>query len=162
MKKKLSLKLLLLGVFVVFVGIILAESLIIKVKTTSLKKEPVFYSDTVAVLNNGEQVEKIGEQQGWYKVRTQKGQEGWLHSSAVQKKKFSLFAVNKQVKSTASAQEVALAGKGFNKQVEEKYKAKNPSVNFIAVDRMLKLIVTPRQLKSFLEKGKLGEFGGGQ
>ncbi len=70
--------------------------------------------------------------------------------------------MNKQVKSAASAEEVALAGKGFNKQVEEKYKANNPSVNFIAVDRMLKLKVTPRQLKSFLEKGKLGEFGGGQ
>lgn len=162
MKRKFSFKLLLLGVLIVFVIIVLAETLVIQVKTTNLKKEPVFYAETVAVLNNGEQVEKIGEQAGWYKVKTKNGREGWLHSSAVKKKKFSLFAMDKQVKSEASAEEVALAGKGFNKQVEEKYKANNPSISFVEVDKMLKLKVTPRQLKTFLEKGKLGEFGGRQ
>ena len=43
------------------------------------------------------------------------------------------------MKTQASASEVALAGKGFNKQVEDSYKAKHADANFAAVDRMLKI-----------------------
>lgn len=160
MKKYKLIRFLLLALLVVFVAIILAETLVVKVKTTNLRKEPVFYASTVAVLKAGDSVEKLSSQGGWYKVRTAQGQEGWLHSSAVQTKKFSLAALDKPVKSGATAEEVALAGKGFNKQVEDKYKANNPGISFAKVDQMLKLKVSSAQLKAFLQKGKLGEFGG--
>jgi len=160
MNKISRIKLLIAAILVVFVLVVLAETLIVKVKTTNLKKEPVFYSNTIVVLNAGDQVEKTGEQQGWYKVRTAKGVEGWLHSSAVQKKKFSLLALDKSVASETSAKEVSLAGKGFNKQVETQYKANNPAVSFVVVDKMVKLRVSTKQLVDFIKKGKLGEFGG--
>lgn len=160
MKNISRLKLLIAAILVVFVAVILAETLVVKVKTTNLKKEPVFYSSTIVVLNAGDQVEKIDEQQGWYKVRTDKGLAGWLHSSAVQEKKFSLLALDKSVASEASAKEVSLAGKGFNKQVEAQYKASNPAISFVVVDKMVKLRVSTKQLVDFIKKGKLGEFGG--
>ena len=160
MKRYLYFKHLLLALLVVFVAIALAETLVVKVKTTNLRKEPVFYASTVAVLKAGDSVEKLSSQGGWYKVRTPQGMEGWLHSSAVQTKKFSLSAMDKSVKPGATAEEVALAGKGFNKQVEGKYKANNPGISFAKVDQMLKLKVSSAQLKDFLKKGKLGEFGG--
>jgi len=58
--------------------------------------------------------------------------------------------------------EVALAAKGFNKQVEESYKTKHGEANFAAVDRMLQLKISPSVVEAFLRKGKLGEFGGGK
>lgn len=158
MKKPFRIELLLFAVLGVFVAVLLAETLVVKVRTTNMKKEPVFYAPTVAVLQAGAQVEKLGEQQGWYQVRTPKGLTGWLHSSAVQAKKMSLLPT--QARAGATASEVSLAGKGFNKQVEGKHKAGNPSLNYAAVDQMLKLEVTPAQLKAFLQKGRLGEFGG--
>lgn len=158
MKRPSRAQVLLIAVLAVFVAVLLAETLVVKVRTTNLKKEPVFYAPTVAVLQAGTQVEKIGEQQGWFQVRTPQGQTGWLHSSAVQAKKLSLLPT--QAKTGATAQEVSLAGKGFNKQVEEQHKSGNPSLNYAAVDKMLRLKVDPAQLKAFLEKGRLGEFGG--
>ena len=162
MKKHAPIRPALSALLMLSAAAVLADSLVVKVKTTSLKEEPVFYSNTVAVLNSGEQLEKLAEQKGWYKIRTQDNREGWLHSSAVKIKKFSLVAADKPVESGASAEEVALAGKGFNQQVEEKYRADNPGVSFAAVDNMLALEVTPEQLKAFLENGRLGEFGGGK
>ncbi len=144
----------------VFAAVLLAETLVVQVKSTFLRKEPVFYGAVVAELTTGEEVEEISSQNGWIKVRTSSGHEGWLHSSAVRKQKFSLLAMNQPVKTQADADEVALAGKGFNKQVEDKYRSENPEIDFTWVENMLSIRVSPARLKAFLEQGKLGEFGG--
>ncbi|MFC2169411.1 SH3 domain-containing protein [Acidobacteriota bacterium] len=143
-------------------AIIVAETLLVKVQTTNLRKEPKFYAQTLAVLKAGERLEKVSSQGDWVKVRTAGGIEGWIHSSAVQTKKFDLLAMDKSLKTQASADEVALAGKGFNKQVEDKYKAQHSEISFAEVEKMLKMKVTPSQIRSFLKQGKLGEFGGGK
>ena len=161
MRHRLRLiKFLLLGISVVFVSIVLADNLVVKVKSTHLRAQPVFYASTVAVLQAGDSVDKLAEKEGWYRVRTKRGQEGWLHSSSVQEKKFSLLTLGKSAKTEATADEVALAGKGFNQQVEEKFKANNSQISFIWVERMVRLKVTPEQLKKFLQAGQLGGFGG--
>jgi SH3-like domain-containing protein len=161
MKHRLKLmKFLVFCLFVVFVSIVLADTLVIKVKSTNLREQPVFYASVLAVLKAGDSVEKLTVQEGWFKVRTKTGQEGWLHSSSVQEKKLNLLALDKSAKTGATADEVALAGKGFNQQVEEKFKANNSQISFVWVDRMLKVKVSPAQLKKFLEEGKLGDFGG--
>lgn len=161
MRRSLKLiKFLVFCTLVVFVSIVLADTLVIKVKSTNLRDQPVFYASALAVLKAGDSVEMLTAKEGWYKVRTKTGQEGWLHSSSVQEKKFSLLALGKSAKTEATADEVALAGKGFNKQVEDKFKANNSQISFVWVDRMLKVKVTPAQLKKFLEEGKLAEFGG--
>jgi len=160
MRKISRIKFLIFAVLTAFAVVLAAETLIVKVQTTNLRKEPKFYSQTVAVLKAGEMVEKISTYDGWYKVRTSKGIEGWLHSSSVREKRFSLLAMDRSIQTTASVDEVALASKGFNKQVEKKYKADHTEISFVWVDKMIKFKVTPEQLRKFLKKGKLGEFGG--
>lgn len=149
-----------IGALFLFTAVLLAETVVVKIQTTGLKKEPKFYASTVATLKAGDSLEKLASQEGWVKVKTKAGAVGWVHSSAVETKKFNLLAVNGNVKSQASASEVALAGKGFNKQVEDNYKTRHKDADFAAVDRMLKIGATPAKVQAFLKRGKLGEFGG--
>ena len=150
------------GALVVLTVLLLAETVVVKIQSANLKKEPKFYSQTIAALAAGSSLEKLSSQEGWFEVRTSGGTVGWIHSSAVETKKFNLLAVDKNMKTQASAGEVALAAKGFNKQVEESYKAKHGEANFAAVDRMLQLKVSPADVEAFLKKGRLAEFGGGK
>jgi hypothetical protein len=160
MRNSSRMNTLLVCVFIVLVTVLIAETLMVKVQTTHLRKEPKFYASTIAVLNAGEVVEKISAASGWYQVRTTKGIVGWLHSSAVQTGKFDLAAMDKSLTTKATADEIALAGKGFNKKVEANYKAKHSEANFAGVDRMLKVKVSQSQLLKFLKEGKLGIYGG--
>jgi uncharacterized protein YgiM (DUF1202 family) len=160
MRKPSRLNTLLVCVFIFLVTVLVAETLMVKVQTTFLRKEPKFYASTVAVLEAGEVVEKVSTANGWYQVRTAEGEVGWLHSSAVQSGKFELAAMDKSLSTKATADEIALAGKGFNKQVEESFKAKHSDANFAGVDRMLKMKVSQSQLLKFLKEGKLGIYGG--
>jgi uncharacterized protein YgiM (DUF1202 family) len=164
-KKEVSMKrpfylTFLIGAVLILVLVLFAETVIVKIQSTNLRKEPKFYAATVAVLRAGENLEKLGAQEGWLQVRTSGGLVGWVHSSAVETKKFNLLAIDKGLKTQASASEVALAGKGFNKQVEESYRAKHGEVSYVWVEKMLQMKVSTAEIEQFLKKGKLGEFGG--
>jgi len=158
MKRPSRFILLLCGILIVFT-LLIAKTLVIKVKATNLRSEPKFYAQPIALLQNGESVEKIDAQNGWFKVKTSAGMEGWIHSSAVEERKFSLLAIDQHLKTQTSADEVALAAKGFNRKVEEAYKAKNPQISFATVDEMLKIKIPLSQMVIFLKRGKLAEFG---
>ena len=160
MNKISRFKLLFIAIAIVCVAVLLAETLIVKVQSTYVRKEPKFYSSPVATLSAGESVTQISSQAGWFKIRTSKGMEGWIHSNSVQGGKLTVAAMDKSLKTRATADEVALAGKGFNKQVENEYKSRNKGVSFGEVDRMLRIKVTPDELRKFLMDGKLAEFGG--
>jgi len=142
----------------ILVTILLAKVFIVRIQTTHLRKEPKFYAQTLTVLKAGESVEQISAQNGWIQVKTPKGLVGWIHTSSVAERKFSLTGLAQPLKSEASASEVALAAKGFNEQVEKSYRASHPGVSFAWVDKMLKIKIPSSQMKIFLQKGKLGEF----
>jgi SH3-like domain-containing protein len=160
-KMKKPLPLVFAGMLLVAVTALpLADTMIVKVRTTYLRKNPQFYAQNVLILSAGERLEKVSEQDGWVQVKTANGVVGWVHSSAVEVKKFNILALDKNMKTQASSSEVSLAGKGFNKQVEESYKAKHGEANFAEVDKMLLIKVDPVKVQAFLQAGKLGEYRG--
>ena len=161
LKRPISLTLT-ISLLILIVSLLVAETLTVKVQSTSLRNTPKFYAPTVQSVNAGEKLEKISAQGGWIQVRTSGGVVGWVHSSAVDVPKFDLLASNKGLKTQASASEVALAGKGFNKQVEDSFRAKHKDVSFVWVDRLLQIRIAAAQVEEFMKKGKLGEFGGGK
>ncbi len=159
MKKPYRYSFLIMAIFAAAL-VLLAETLIVKVKSTYLRKEPMFFAQTVTSLKAGERLEKIISQGGWIKVKTSSGLVGWIHSGSVQPKKFSLLAMDKSLKTEATADEVALAAKGFNKQVEKSYRARNKNISYAWVEKMLQIKVSYSQIRDFIKTGKLGEFGG--
>jgi hypothetical protein len=153
--------LLVLSLLGLFVTLVLAETLVVKVQTTNLRKSPKFYGAVIQALQAGDKVEKItGQPDGWIQVKTSGGAVGWVHSSAVAVQKFDLLAMDKGLKTQASASEVALAGKGFNKQVEQNYRAQHRDISFAEVDRMLLIKIAAAQLEEFMKQGRLGDWRG--
>lgn len=158
MKKNLFFTILL--AVLIAAGVIAAETLKVTVKTTKLRSSPKFYASAVTTLNFGDSIQKIGEQGDWIQGMTTAGLQGWVHGSAVEEPSFSLTARRTSGTGT-TADEVALAGKGFNEQVEQSYK-KTSNLDYSWVDRMGQISISDAEMEKFFKEGKLGEYGGGR
>jgi hypothetical protein len=137
-----------------------ADTLKVTVKSTKLRKSPKFYAPTVTTLEFGDAIQKLSEQGAWIQGQTAAGLQGWVHSAAVEKPSFSLTARRTSGTGT-TADEVALAGKGFNEQVENEYR-KTTDLDYAWVDRMSQIKIDEADMEQFMKDGKLGEFGGGR
>jgi len=82
---------------------------------------------------------------------------GWISQSAITVKNLGLKA-GAGGTSSASSNEVALAGKGFNEQVEKEYRSQNSQLDFDWVDKMEAIKVTDEELAVFLSDGPTGAF----
>jgi len=150
------------GALAVVLIALAAETLVVKIQTTAIRPNPQFFAPAVAVLKAGDRLTKVSEANGWIQVKTSTGLVGWIHSSAVEVSRLNLMASNDPLKTQAKASEVALAGKGFNKQVEDSYKSKHAELNFALVDRMVQAKAALAAIEAFLRQGRLGDFGGGR
>ena len=137
-----------------------AETVTVIVKKTSVRRDRQFYAATIAEAELGDAFTVLAREKGWVKVGTKSG-EGWLHESAVTAKK---VVASSQGPSggKVDAGDVALAGKGFNPQVESEYRKKNPQADFAAVDRMEKLGASEKAVAAFLSDGNLQPRGAGK
>jgi hypothetical protein len=109
----------------------------------------------------GDSVTVIKQQDPWVYVSAKGGQlSGWIHNSALSEKEIILRAGSADVAKTASQKEVALAGKGFNADVEKEFKSRNPKLNFEWVDRMEKFVVSDDEIRKFIQEGALSPQGG--
>jgi uncharacterized protein YgiM (DUF1202 family) len=125
----------------------------VQVKSGQLRDTPSFFGKVVAPLNYGDRLQVTEQQGDWSKVSLPGGQTGWVHNSALTKKKIALKAGDQNAQTVASGDELALAGKGFNSDVEADFKAKNRNVDFTWVDKMEKIKVTPESKQEFLKEG---------
>ena len=117
----------------------------------------------VANVAYGDRVEAMESQNGWSKVRLAgEKQSGWIHDSALTHKKIVLTAGQSDVAQGATGDEIALAGKGFNEQVEREVKEKNPQLDFKTIDQMEKIVVSDSQMRQFLDAGRVRPQGGEQ
>lgn len=131
-----------------------AGTITVLVQETALRKRPQSYSPSVGTARLGQKFESAGLESGFYKTDS-----GYIHSSAVTTRKASVSGGD-GVGGSATAEEVTLAGKGFNAQVEKSYGSKNGSANFAAVNAMERRSVSENQLFDFLRAGGLLPAGG--
>ncbi len=82
---------------------------------------------------------------------------GWVSSSGLTSKKIIRGSTG-QAAVSASADELALAGKGFSAEVEKSYREKT-GADYSALDRMERETVAPEELLMFITEGKLKEGG---
>ncbi|MDR1374598.1 MAG: hypothetical protein LBJ24_06475 [Treponema sp.] len=150
--------LLVLGFTTVLGGVAFAQmgrggTVYVNVKTLQLKSgtgffagksgSPLVYGDQVTVLQvNGKWVEVR------YSSRTTFS--GWTNSSNLTTKRI----VASGGTGSASAREVAMAGKGFNEEVENAYKS-GGNLNYAGVDTIEAITVPENELYNFITEGRL-------
>jgi hypothetical protein len=129
----------------------LAATITVLVQQTAVRKRPQFFAPSSATAKLGDTFEATGPDGGWYKTAA-----GYIHESAVSAKKIKLSAGSTVAGGGgATAEEVTLAGKGFNSQVEKSYGSQNASANFAAVNAMERRSVPDSAVLDFLRKGGL-------
>jgi hypothetical protein len=133
----------------------------VQVKEAHVRSAPSFLSEIVGRFFYGDRL-RVAEKRGsWCKVGPTEGAvKGWMHASALTKKKVVLEPGEADVEEAATTDELALAGKGFNKQAEEHFSTNNPDADYTWIDRMEKIVVSNDRMRRFLEEGGLSPKGG--
>ena len=133
----------------------------IQVKNGDVRSSPSFLGKIVAQLKYGDQVAVQNVKGSWYFIDRPEGStDGWMHSSALSVKKIVLNPGASDAAQAASSDEITLAGKGFNQQVENDFKSKNPQVDFAWINKMEKMTVSQNQIQAFIKEGQLSPKGG--
>jgi uncharacterized protein YgiM (DUF1202 family) len=143
-----------------------AKQMSVTVKETQVRDKPTYLGKVLGVLAYGDRVtvldQPAGAPQGWLKVSGPGGKlTGWVNASALTEKQIVMKSGSDAVSQSASAGDVALAGKGFNADVEAQYK-QDKKLDYSAVDAMEAVAVDPKTISLFLSQGGLTEPGGAQ
>lgn len=137
-----------------------AATMSVQVKDAPVRATPSFVGKVVGALAYGDQVEIQQTQGAWSKV-TGAGASGWMHTSALSSKKIVLAAGQEQAKVAASGDELALAGKGFNSDVEAQFKSTHKDIDFTWINRMEKIKIPSSEMQGFLKDGNVMPREGG-
>jgi uncharacterized protein YgiM (DUF1202 family) len=124
----------------------------VQVREGQLRATPTFLGRPVASVNYGDRVSVEQTEGVWTKVTSPGGDTGWIHQSALTSKKVVMKASAEDVGAVASGEELALAGKGFNSDVEADFKSKN-NIDFTWIDRMERIKVSQDEMAKFLKDG---------
>jgi len=131
----------------------------VRVLSAKVMDNPKFIGKTVAQVSRGAYLTYQDKKNGWYQVQTADGKTGWIHKSAVLEKKVQLSSKMGQAGSGASQEEIELAGRGFTKDVEEKYRSEHGDLDFSHVDNIEALQMDSETVARFAAAGQVG---GGQ
>lgn len=140
----------------------MSEMFSVQIRDGRLRARPSFLGKITGPVAYGDRVAVAARRGAWWRVATQDGREGWLHQSALTSKTIQLKAGTRDVRTGATEDELALAGKGFNSQVEAAYRRRHPGLDYTRLDRMAADRVSPEQMTAFLIEGELEPEGGRQ
>ncbi|MDR0623519.1 MAG: hypothetical protein LBG10_03730 [Treponema sp.] len=124
----------------------------VAVKTAQLKSSTGFFARSLGALSYGDQVTVLQTRGKWVEVRSgaRSSLSGWINSSNLTSRRITAAGAA----ASASANEIALAGKSFTEEIENLYRA-NGDVNYADVDRTETQRVSEQELYAFLTEGHL-------
>jgi hypothetical protein len=123
---------------------------------TSVKSSPSPFSGVLAALKAGDKVKVIAAEGAWSQIANEQGEAiGWVHSSALQRRTLSLNPNAEAAPVEATSDELALAGRGFNSEVESEFKQNNNELPYDQIDAMEAREVSLDEAVKFLQEGGL-------
>lgn len=140
----------------------------VQVNDAAVRGEPSFLSQVAATLKYGDKVGVVEEIEDWHKVQPEASAvTGWMHVSALTEKTILLQAGETDANVKASKQELAAGGRGFNQEVEDKFREENKDLDaaYRQLDALLAAPnghVTQAEIARFMREGELAQNGGGQ
>jgi uncharacterized protein YgiM (DUF1202 family) len=125
------------------------DTMYVAVRSVPLKSGTGFFAKTVGNLAYGAQVTVLAVDGKWVQLRSG-SLTGWTASSNLTTKRVVAQGDNR----SASASEMAMAGKGFSEEVEREYKT-GKDLNYGAVDTLETIAVSDEDLLNFINEGHL-------
>lgn len=125
----------------------------IAVREGVLRQSPSPFGAIKKKLPYDTEVTVVKKQEGWVLISAPEN--GWLHGSALSESKESL-RISSGKASRAGAvgeKEVALAGKGFDKNVEAAYRKEHAQLRYDLMDQVERITVPEAEVKKFAEAG---------
>jgi len=128
------------------------STMYVATRTVALKSSTGFFASTRGTLNYGDRVTVVQVSGKFVEVRsaTNASLTGWTAVANLSTRQLVSGNTN-----SVTASEVALAGKGFNQEVENAYRAQGGELDYADVDRIETLSVSEASLREFLEAGRL-------
>ena len=133
----------------------------VQLKTADLRQQASPFGAIAGSLAYGDRVLVLEQSGPWCKVKKAVDGDaaGWLHITALTEKTIQLTA-GADTATKATSDEVAIAGKGFNSQVESQYKKDNAKLDFAAIDKMEKIKIPMKEIETFVSEAGLAAKGG--
>lgn len=144
-----------LSLLVLTTSLAAAETARVVTKENAIRADAKFFAPVKATVRYQDTLTVIARRGDWFQVKF-RGVEGFIHKSALEEKSFSLGSLSGK-KGGASSDEVALAGKGFNPQVEASYREGHPELDFRSVDQVGRYQVPTAELENFIVTGGLNQ-----
>ena len=126
----------------------------VQVRTAKLRSSAAPYASSVATLSYGDEVKKISGDDSWWNVRAKGGVTGFISAASVTDRKVILSSTGKVSGVGVDTADVVMAGKGFNKQIEESY-ARNGNLNYKAVNKLEAIRIGESDQLRFSQEGQL-------
>lgn len=136
-----------------------AKYMTVAVQKTQVRATLGYLGAIVGLLSYGDRVTVLAQPSGapkdWlYVLGPDAKLKGWVNASALTAKKVELSSKSGSVQKSASSGDVALAGKGFNSDVEAEYRSEG-GLDYTWVDRMESFVVPSTTVIEFMEEGGL-------
>lgn len=134
----------------------------VNVEEAELKSGTGFFSSSLGYLPYGAKVSVLQEVDKWTEVESQDDSKisGWLPASSLTKKK--ILADDSLNRVSASADELALAGKGFSAEVEALYTTESNAAIYRMVDDIEATPIDKSGLWEFIQHGLLSDGSRGE
>ena len=122
----------------------------ISAKSAALKSSTWFFAGTNGTLNLGDRVSVLQVNGNWAEVRSAANSSlsGWTSVSNLSPRQIVATGTG------ASASEIAMAGKGFNQEIEDSYKGSG-GYNYADVDNTEAIMISQDDLYNFVSEGRL-------
>ena len=161
-----------LGVLAAFLCLSLStafarESQWVASEGAKLKKDHAASSETIATLPIGTEVTVLNSEKSWRHIRTPSEQEGWIYrgrlSDSPPEKEAegteNLFGSLTGSGISADEADTGRSIRGLSTETEEYAKKTGTPVSYQkALDRVLAMRISEKELVVFLRKGKIGEY----
>jgi hypothetical protein len=138
--------------------LIFADQAAVITKENAVREYCRFFAPVTAPVRYNDLLDIVSPQGDWFKVKY-RSIEGCIHKTAVEKRSASFSGTTPPGKGAGalSENEAALAGKGFNPQVEASYRKKYPGMRYGLVDGIEHDKVSEKEVSAFIISGGLNQ-----
>ena len=132
-----------------------------------LKSKPKASSTTVSTIPVGTKVSVLESKKRWYRVRISSGEKGWMYRGKLSdtppaketEESDNLFSSMQSSSISADEAQTSRSIRGLSKETEQyAQKRGTPEVYKRALDQILAIRITDKEVDVFLKEGKIGEY----